>query len=63
MVQLTNTRRSDGAPDPNAALKEVVRIKISHYRNLYLNHPDSIAFIPLVVDLHMLSVYFSLSLC
>ena len=48
--QLTNTRRSDGAPDPDVSLKEVVRIKISHYRNLYLNHPDPIAFVPLVVD-------------
>jgi hypothetical protein len=50
MVQLTNTRRSDGAPDPDAAFKEVVRIQIRHYRNLYLNHPDPIAFIPLAVD-------------
>ena len=50
LVQLTNTRRSDGAPDPDMALKEVVRIKIRHYRNLYLNHPDPIDFIPLAVD-------------
>ena len=50
MGQLTNTRRSDGAPDPDAAFKEVARIKIRHYRNLYLNHPDPIAFIPLAVD-------------
>ena len=50
MGQLTNTRRSDGAPDPDMAFKEVVRIQISHYRNLYLNRPDPIAFIPLVVD-------------
>ena len=28
MGQLTNTRSSDGAPDPDGALKEVVRIKI-----------------------------------
>ena len=48
--QLTNTRRSDGAPDPDAALKEVARIKIRHYRNLYLNRPDPITFIPLAVD-------------
>ncbi len=38
-----STRRSDGAPD-------VVRIKISQYRNLYLNRPDPIGFIPLPVD-------------
>ena len=50
MGQLTNTRRSDGAPDPDAALKEVATIKIRHYRNLYLNRPDPIAFLPLVVD-------------
>ncbi len=50
MGQLTNTRRSDGAPDPDATFKEVTRIKIRHYRNLYLNHPDPIAFIPLTVD-------------
>ena len=50
MGQLTNTRRSDGAPDPDEAFKEVTRIKIRHYRNLYLNHPDPITFIPLAVD-------------
>jgi hypothetical protein len=32
--QLTNTRRSDGAPDPDGVIKEVVRIKIRHYRNV-----------------------------
>ena len=50
MGQLTNTRRSDGAPDPDVVFKEVVRIKISHWRNLYLNLPDPIAFLPLSVD-------------
>ena len=44
MGQLTNTRRSDDGPDPDGSLKEVARIKIRHYRNIYLNHPDSIAF-------------------
>ena len=39
MVQLRNTRRSDGAPDPDTDFKEVTRIKIRHYRNLYSNHP------------------------
>jgi hypothetical protein len=28
----THTRRSDGAPDPDGALKEPVRIKIRHHR-------------------------------
>ena len=50
MDQLTNTRSSGGTPDPDAAFKEVARIKIRHYRNLYLNRPDPIAFIPLAVD-------------
>jgi hypothetical protein len=48
--QLTNTRRSDGAPDPDGALKDKVRIKIQHYHNIYLNRPDPIAFVPLTVD-------------
>ena len=51
MGQLTNTRSSDGGPDPDRSLKEkVVRIKIRHYKNVYLNRPDPIAFIPLAVD-------------
>ena len=45
-----NSRHSDGAPDPDGTLKEVVRIKIRHYRNVYLNRPDPITFIPSVVD-------------
>ena len=48
--QHTHTRRLDGAPDPDWGLKEVVRIKIRHYRNVYLNRPDPIDFVPLVVD-------------
>ena len=50
MGQLTNTRSSDGSPDPNGDLKVVARIKIRYYRNVYLNRPDPIAFIPLTVD-------------
>ena len=50
MGQLTNTRGSDGTPDPDGVVKTVVRIKIRHYHNLYLNRPDPIAFIPLVED-------------
>ena len=50
MGQLTNTRRSDDGPDPDGSLKEVARIKIRHYRNIYLNHPDPMVFIPLGVD-------------
>ena len=50
MTQLTNTRCSDGAPERDGTLKEVARIKIRHYRNVYLNHPDPIDFIPLTLD-------------
>jgi hypothetical protein len=48
--QLTHTRRSDGAPEPDGALKAVARAKIPHYRQLYLNRPDQIAFMPVAVD-------------
>jgi hypothetical protein len=48
--QLTHTRRTDGAPEPDGALRTVVRAKIRHYRQLYINHPEPITFIPAVVD-------------
>jgi hypothetical protein len=48
--QLTHTRRSDGSPEPDGALKASARDKIIHYRQVYLNHPDPIGFMPLVVD-------------
>ena len=47
---LTYTRSSDGDPDPDGVLKDVTRVKIRHYRNLDLNRPDPIVFLPLVVD-------------
>ena len=50
MGQLTNTRRSDGAPDPDGSLMTMTRIKKGHYHTVYLNHPDPMPFIPLVVD-------------
>ena len=48
--QLTHTGSLDDVPDPDIALKEVVRIKIRHYRNIYLNRPDLIALLSLAVD-------------
>ena len=48
--QLTNMRRSDGAPEPDGALRVVVRKKIIHYRRLYIDRPDPIAFMPVAVD-------------
>ncbi len=50
MGQLTHTRRTDNAPEPDGPLKTVVRAKIRHYRQLYLNRPDPIAFMPVAVD-------------
>ena len=50
MGQLTNTRRSDGPPDPDGVLKDEVRINIRYNRNVYLNQSDPITFIPLTVD-------------
>jgi len=48
--QLTHKRRSDGAPEPDGALRAVARKKIIHYRQLYINRPEPIAFMPVAVD-------------
>jgi hypothetical protein len=48
--QLTHTRRTDGAPEPDGDLRTVTRTKIHHYRQLYINRPEPIAFIPVPVD-------------
>jgi hypothetical protein len=48
--QMTNIRRSDGAPEPDGALKVVARKKIIHYHQLYIDHPEPIAFMPVAVD-------------
>ncbi|MCG3769725.1 MAG: hypothetical protein JW384_00855 [Nitrosomonadaceae bacterium] len=48
--QLTHSRRCDGAPEPDGALRESARTKIRHYRQLYVNRPDPIAFMPVAVD-------------
>jgi hypothetical protein len=48
--QLTHTRRTDGAPEPDGALRTVARAKIRHYRQLYINRPEPIAFMPVAED-------------
>jgi hypothetical protein len=48
--QLTNTRRSDGAPEPDGTIKVVSTKKILHYRQLYIDRSEPIAFIPVGVD-------------
>ena len=35
--QMTNTRRSDGVPEPDGALLAQARAKIIHYRQVYLS--------------------------
>ncbi len=47
---MTNTRRSDNSPEFDGALREVVRKKILHYHQLYINRPDPISSLPVVVD-------------
>jgi len=46
----TNTRRSDGPPEPNGALRVVIRKKILHYRQPDIDRPEPIAFLPVAVD-------------
>ncbi len=48
--QLTHTRRTDGAPESDGSLRTVAKAKIHHYRQLYINHPEPIAFMPVAVD-------------
>jgi hypothetical protein len=48
--QLTNKRSSDGTPELDGVLREVPGTKILHYRQLYLNRPDPIAFLPAAAD-------------
>ena len=48
--QLTHTRRTDGAPEPDGDLRTVSRAKIRHYRQLYINRPEPIVFMPVAVD-------------
>ena len=55
--QLTHTRCSDGVPDPDGTLRVVARtnpLMIRHYHQLYINHPDPIAFMPVAVDTSVL---------
>ena len=48
--QLTHTRRTDGVPETDGALRTVTRAKIHHYRQLYINRPEPIAFMTVSVD-------------
>jgi hypothetical protein len=48
--QLTHTRSLDGVPESDGTLKTVVRAKILNYGQIYLNRPDPISFMSVVVD-------------
>jgi hypothetical protein len=48
--QLTNTRSSDGGPEPDGDLKVVDRKKNLHYHQLYIDHPEPMVLIPATVD-------------
>jgi hypothetical protein len=37
-------------PEPDGVIKTVARKTIRHYRQLYVDHPDPIAFMPVAVD-------------
>ena len=47
---LTHTISSNGAPQPDGALKNAARKKILHYRQLSARLPDPIVFMPVVVN-------------
>ncbi len=48
--KMTNTRCSDDTPELDGDLWEVDRKKILHYRQLYINRPEPIDFLPATVD-------------
>ncbi len=48
--QLTHTRRSDCVPYPDTVGRVVVRKKILHYHQLYINRPDPIVFLSVTVN-------------
>jgi len=48
--QMTHTRRSDGTPESDGTLRAVVRKKILHYRQLCVDRPEPIGFMPVAVD-------------
>jgi hypothetical protein len=41
---------STGAPQPDGALNKAVRMKIRHYRQIYVDRHDPIVFLPVAVS-------------
>ena len=48
--QFTHKMCSDGTPEPDGDLQKVTRDKIRHYRQIYLDRPDPVAFMPIAGD-------------
>jgi hypothetical protein len=48
--QFTHTMGSDGVPESDGVLQKVTKDKIRHYRQIYLDRPDPIAFMSILVD-------------
>jgi hypothetical protein len=47
----TNSNKTfDGVPEPDGSLQTVVRDKIRHYGQNYVNQPDPMSCIPVTVD-------------
>ncbi len=47
---LTHRVSSTGAPQPDGVLNKASRMKIRHYRQIYTDGPDPIAFLPITVN-------------
>ena len=47
---LTHRVPSTGTPQPDGVLNKASRMKIRHYRQIYADGPDPIAFLPITVN-------------
>jgi hypothetical protein len=47
---LTHTVPSTGTPQSDGVLNKAVRMKIRHYRQIYVDRPDPIVFLPITVS-------------
>jgi hypothetical protein len=47
---LTQRVSSTGDPQPDGALNKTVRMKIRYYRQIYVDRPDPIVFLPITVS-------------
>ncbi len=47
---ITHRVSSTGAPQPDGVLNKVVRMKIRHYRQIYVDRTDPIVFLPITVS-------------